>query len=662
MGGAISQTTQDLLDNAANPPSQTYQRRPSIATPTSLTTLLEVDETEQNDPSNFLAAPSPTPTSTEPTSTPTTTHHPPLTTSLMTTFQPPLQHTNIGRPVLVTRTRQTQHFDTTKINKASLLKAAKALNQLLRTIDYEEKQYKFAQKKHRQHIIHMQRQEQLGTRKRAKTTPPTPAPPTPTTPPHSPTQQRPPPKSPLPPPPPPSQPPLPPTTTPTPEWITVVSIWQAQNGVAIENIQPSDFIVHSPDRIRIVTRLVAVLIRLGAFERAQHLWEETMEKCIEDFGFEHPHACHATIGLAYVLLERDHPLLAQVACRRGLTGLKKVVGEMHPLTRYARRLLIRIVHKLSLLKPHYYEEQEQLLREDFHVEQQALTLAARTLDTKNDGNRKDNDRGDRGQGGGNSLFAHYNLASFCVHFGRYDEAASILRASVATMTTSMLNASENPPLRRDMHALSTTTAKLPGKPPSTPPKRKKCPYALKHMALNQVSRIESAIQKYQQIAVKWENQVQATVEAGHPRSASFYQTKVEIANTSVQQLKAQKIEIEQQEIAREDLIARREIQEKHTFARTVLRREKLDYERIQNEMKLACGEDGVPASESTHLDLLPQAWECVNLLAELLERKLQGSGRSTYKEEDMCEREELDVLLEWLRRRQEEHVKVVDEW
>ena len=131
MGGAISQSTQDLLDNAAKPLSQTYQRRPSIATPTSLTTLLEVDETEQTDPSNTLAAQSPpTPTSTEPTSTPSlTTHHSPLTTSLMTAFQPPLQHANIGRPVLVTRTRQTQQFDTTKINKASLLKAAKALKQ-----------------------------------------------------------------------------------------------------------------------------------------------------------------------------------------------------------------------------------------------------------------------------------------------------------------------------------------------------------------------------------------------------------------------------------------------------------------------------------------------------------------------------------------------------
>jgi hypothetical protein len=629
MGGAISQTTQELLNDAAstttNIAPQFYRRSPSVAKETSLSTLPEVDENEEN---NFNVSPIPSPPSLTAISTPTATattlpttittslktSSASLTTSLttssttsLTTFQPPYEYENFGRPVLVTRERETKQLDTTKIDKISLHKAAKELTKLLRTIDYEEKKYKFEQKKERKRVTDLKRQANLGTRTHQTL-----------------------------------------ETSPTPEWVKVVSVWQAQNGISGENTLPTELVIHSPDRIRIVTRLVAILVRLGDLEKAQRLWEDTVGKCIQDFGFHHPHTCHSTVGLAYVLFEQNRSLLAEVACRRGLTGLKNVVGDMHPLTRYARRLLIRIVHKLSLLKPQYYEEQERLLREDYHVEQKSLAATGSSA-IKEDG-----------VGVGNSLFAHYNLASFCVHFGRYDEAASILRASVATMTKSMLKASTKPPLRIDMQDLSSSTIgnTIPRKPPKTPPKREKCPYVLKHMALNKVERIDVEIQKFEQIELKWKNQVLATINAGHPRSASFYQTKVEAAKMSIKQLKDQKREIGEQEIAREDLRIRRKIQERHTFERAVLRREKLDYERTRKEIQFACG-DGVPASESTNLDLLPQAWECVNLLAELLERKLIANNRLSSEEDDLCEREELDALLEWMKMRQEEHSKVV---
>tara|TARA_B100000795_G_C22347267_1_gene267329 strand:- start:30 stop:413 length:384 start_codon:yes stop_codon:yes gene_type:complete len=119
---------------------------------------------------------------------------------------------------------------------------------------------------------------------------------------------------------------------------------------------------------------------------------------------------------------------------------------------------------------------------------------------------------------------------------------------------------------------------------------------------------------------------------------------------NIQQLHDQKEERRQQLIAQEDLIMRRKIQERHTFARTVLRRQKLDYERQQNEEEVA--RLGAPASASTFLDLLPQTWECINLLAELLERKLRRRDRKIFVKEEENERNELECLMEWMEIRQ----------
>ena len=48
------------------------------------------------------------------------------------------------------------------------------------------------------------------------------------------------------------------------------------------------FVVHNPDRIRIITRLAAVLIRLGDLIGAQNIWEKMIEQCVHDFGRDHP--------------------------------------------------------------------------------------------------------------------------------------------------------------------------------------------------------------------------------------------------------------------------------------------------------------------------------------------------------------------------------------
>ena len=594
--GALSSYTLGILDEAASvgTPQQPLERRQSMATVTSLKTLPEMEEDEEDDESSVSAATGAA------TGAATSNLHSP--SPLRPSFSP-LNRQDSGRPVLVTRERDTVQLDTTKVNTASLRKAEKDLKALLGDILFEERQMKFEQKKEAKRIDQIRRKQKLGVAMKR-----------------------------------------PRDLVPGGHWIDVVSVWQAQNGLMVkEKTDPSTFVVHSPDRIRVITRLAAVLVRLGDVSGAQQLWEDMFGCCVSDFGAEHPHTLAATCGLAYVLLEQNRVVLAELACRRGFSGLQKVVGNLHPMTRYARRLLIRIIHKLSLMKPQYYEEQERLLREDLSVEQHVLKI----------------DGGTTSGGGGNSLYAHYNLASFCVHFGRYDEAAFVLRAAVATMGESMHQASLKLPLRSDMQILNESSGKVPGPPPKTPPKLEKCLYELKHMALNSLNRIRAEKKDYERTAAQWEEKVRATIKAGHPRSAGFYQTHIDSAKKSLLQLQEQEEEIRQQEIARDDLVVRRRMQENHTFERTVLRREKLDYKRVQSEAKVA--RMGPPVSERTHLDLLPQAWECVNMLAELLERRLRQLGRTVYNDESEQERKELDALLKWMEARQQEHEKVPSE-
>ena len=610
MGAAISPQTLDLLDDAAGttPTSVPLERRQSIALATTLETLPEVDE--ENDD---ISVSSPLLQHSYTTTTTTATPHNTLST--------PSPYLETGRPVLVTRQRETVQYDATHVDPATLREAEQKLKSLLNDIEHEEKQLRYEQKKERNRIDTLKRKEKLGIRIDKKK--------------------------------------LKQMMQPKGTWIQVISVWQAQNGIRVvadttdttnttnttntsNTTNPAlTFVVHNPDRIRIITRLAAVLIRLGDLIGAQNIWEKMIEQCVHDFGRDHPHTLTSVVGLANVLMEQDRVVLAEVAARRGLTGLNKVVGSKHPMTRYARRLLIRIVHKLSLLKPQYYEEQERLLREDLRLEKDAILITTKSS-TTNISSTSNNPNS-----GGQSLFAHYNLASFCVHFGRYDEATTILRAAVKTMSLSIEKAKNKKPLRPGLFQQANV---VPGTPPKTPPQPKKCPYVLKTTALNTTQRIEEKIKGFQRIVTQWEDKVKATIEAGHPRSASFYQSKAEIAKMKIQHLHDQKEERRQQLIAQEDLIMRRKIQERHTFARTVLRRQKLDYERQQNEEEVA--RLGAPASASTFLDLLPQTWECINLLAELLERKLRRRDRKIFVKEEENERNELECLMEWMEIRQ----------
>ena len=583
---AISQQSFTILDDAACETTtlpKSLERRQSIAKATTLPTLPEVDEEDDKNEDHIF-------NNTRNTHMITIT----TTTTLPSLPSLPLQlQLNEGRPVLVTRERETVKLDNTHhVNPTVLRQAEKTLRSLLQEIDYEEKQLRYAQKKERIRIERLHRQEKLGIQTSSK------------------------------------------EKIPCGAWIHVVSVWEAQNGVVhTDKDLPTTFAVFSPDRIRVITRLVAILLRLDDPVTAQQLWESTLEQCMNNFGPRHPHTLAAISGLANVLLEQNRVLLAEVAARRGLSGLVQSCGNKHPMTRYTRRLLIRIIHKLSELKPHYYEEQERLLREDLQLEQE---------DLQEEGTMS----------GGHSLFAHYNLANFCVHFGRYDEATTILRSAVATMSSSMQHATLNPPLRKDMQDVSSQQVLVPGSPPKTPPALKKCEYTLKAMALNTRARIVQRLKDFEKIALQWEDKVRATIEAGHARSASFYQTKVDAARNSMEELHKQEEERRQQEIAREDLIARREILEKHTFATAVLRREKMEYERKQGEAEVA--RLGAPATESTHLDLLPQAWECINLLKSCLERKFQHRNNSmgTFKDEEINEQKEIETLLEWMEVRQ----------
>ena len=45
-------------------------------------------------------------------------------------------------------------------------------------------------------------------------------------------------------------------------------------------------------------------------------------------------------------------------------------------------------------------------------------------------------------------------------------------------------------------------------------------------------------------------------------------------------------------------------------------------------------------------------WECINLLAELLERKLRRRDRKIFVKEEENERNELECLMEWMEIRQ----------
>ena len=114
-------------------------------------------------------------------------------------------------------------------------------------------------------------------------------------------------------------------------------MWQAQNGiptVAQVAMQPEEkqaaislksngkevavLIPHHPDRIRVVTRLSAVLVRLGELSKAQNLWEQMCLRCCKDFGQSHRATLASYSGLAYVLFESGQTKLAEIACRRSL--------------------------------------------------------------------------------------------------------------------------------------------------------------------------------------------------------------------------------------------------------------------------------------------------------------------------------------------------------
>ena len=248
---------------------------------------------------------------------------------------------------------------------------------------------------------------------------------------------------------------------------------------------------------------------------------------------------------------------------------------------------------------------------------------------------------------GHTLFAYFNLASFCAHFGRMDEAISLLRVAINQMTT----ATED--VTRRQHDDASFDAAPPTPPPALP-RRAQCPYALKTMALNAPGRIADQIERRNVSMRQWQNKIQATINQGHHRSASFYETKVDALREQIALLQGQEEERWQQEEAREDFVQRRLALETHAFDMTVLRRKREAHRRATLEREAR--EEHRAPSETTHLDLLPQTWECVGLLVLLLERKMgarRGMSGGVFGEEEEEERREVEALRRWIQMRAE---------
>ena len=64
--------------------------------------------------------------------------------------------------------------------------------------------------------------------------------------------------------------------------------------------------------------------------------------------------------------------------------------------------------------------------------------------------------------------------------------------------------------------------------------------------------------------------------------------------------------------------------------------------------------DHLTPSETTHLDLLPQTWECVQLLLQLLKRKVnerRGMSGGMFEDEEVEIQQEMEALERWLEMR-----------
>ena len=178
------------------------------------------------------------------------------------------------------------------------------------------------------------------------------------------------------------------------------------------------------------------------------------------------------------------------------------------------------------------------------------------------------------------------------------------------------------------------------------------------MALNKPERIEAHIKRCKVSLRQWREKVQATINQGHVRSASFYETKVDALVKTIEELKGQEVERQQQEEAREDFAQRMLALETRAFDMTVLRRKRELHLRAALERQAR--EEHLPPTETTHLDLLPQTWECVRLLVQLLEHHMAAriamSG-GVFGEEEEDERQEVEALKKWMELRAEFEMK-----